>query len=293
MAGWARSALVSALALLVVLGSADRAAAVDQFTFGKPNFCTPKEPLRDFGISRLPPLRELPLEGELPFAPPSVSAYGGFSRILTQPEGFGYGFFEENYEGTVRLDWTVTAQMWFLSRRGESLREVGSTTLRIGRLDAANQPHIDLEPLARRGFYRFDIQFADRDGTQLGAYGAYLKVVRPFWKARLGLDRRAYRPGQLVVSRPENLGTEWMSFGEAFGVQRWEGGEWVQAPELTPDAWLAWLGYAGPGTSGRCSVLSLPRDISPGHYRIVKAVARGFSPRRARTYHLTAPFVVR
>lgn len=282
------------IALLLAVSLPAAARIVDPFSFGKPAFCSPKKPLRDFGISRLPSVPELPPDGQLPFARPNVNVYGAtFGRILTERGSFGLGFSEENYEGTVRLDWTVTAQMWTVDRRGTPLREVDSSSLSIGRLDALNQPHLTLETLGRRGFYRFDVQFADRDGETLGSYSTYLKVVRPYWKARLGLDRRTYRPGQLVISRPENLGTDWMSFGEDFAVQRWEAGEWIGVPGLSPEAWLLWLGYAGPGSPGRCSALSLPRDVAPGRYRIVKHVGEGLDPRGSRSHWLAAPFSVR
>jgi hypothetical protein len=259
----------------------------------EPKFCAPTEPARDFGLSQLPSVREVPVDGQLPFARPNVDIYGAsFGRVLQERGSFGYGFSEENYEGTVRLDWTVTMQMWLVNRRGESLRQVDSETLRIGELDAGDQPHISVETLGRRGFYRADIQFADKEGKRLGSYSTYVKVTRSFWKARLLLDRRVYQPGQRVFSRPANLGTRTLTYGEDFGVQHWEHGGWVGAPELTPNGWLLWLGVGGPGSPGLCSSTRLPADTAPGWYRIVKAVTElaPHSPDRAR--HLVAPFRV-
>ena len=293
MRGLRRTILAAALAVLALTAGAGPAGATNPFNFGNPAFCEPRKPLRDFGLSRLPPVRELPLDGELPFARPNVNVYSAPSaRVLTEQGSFGYGFSEENFEGTVRLDWTVTAQMWLLGRRGAPVREVDGESLFIGDLDAGEQPHLTVDTLGKRGFYRFDIQFTDRNGAQLGAYSSYLKVTRPFWKARLGLDRRVYRPGQLVISRPENLGTEGMSYGESFGVQRREDGDWVPAPALQPDGWLLWLGISGPGAPGRCSALRLPRDVQPGRYRIVKEVTR-LEQGSDRIYSLATPFRVR
>jgi hypothetical protein len=82
------------------------------------------------------------------------------------------------------------------------------TVFRVTGLDAADQPGIYLGPPPTRGFYRFDIQFTDRNGVLLGFYGAYLKLARPFWKVRLGLNRRRFHPGERVLSRIENVGTE-------------------------------------------------------------------------------------
>jgi len=275
------------LALIPALLAAGAATAQ-----AEPRFCAPKRPARDFGFSRLPPVREVPVDGQLPFARPNVSVYEGgpLGRVATERGSFGYGFSEENFGGTVRLDWTVTMQMWLLGRSGKPLQEVDSETLQIGELDAAEQPYISVETRSRRGFYRADIQFADKTGARLGAYSAYVKVARPFWKARLRLDRRVYRPGQRVFSRPENLGTRTMTYGEDFTVQRRRGGRWAAAPELTPNGWLLWLGVGGPGSTGICSATQVPADEAPGRYRIVKPVTELIPRGPDLARRLVAPF---
>jgi hypothetical protein len=238
------------------------------------------------------PLREVPFDGQLPFARPNVNIYGSLGHLLTARGSVGYGFSEENYEGTVRLDWTVTMQMWQLGARGRPLREVDDETLYIGELSAADQPHIAVETLGKRGFYRADIQFADKDGRPLGAYSSYVKVMRPIWKARLKIDRRVFEPGQTVHSRPENLGTRTMTYGENFEVQRMQDGDWVDAPDLTPNGWLLWLGVGGPGSPGFCNFLALPKDVAPGRYRVVKPVTELVTGGRDRPHRLVAPFLV-
>ena len=288
-----RTMLGTALAVVFLAAGAGDAHALGSFSAGNPAFCEPKEPARDFGFSRLPPVRTVPLDGQLPFARPNVSIYGSSPREVMDRRGsVGYGFSEENFSGTVRLDWTVTAQMWLLGRRGRPVREVDAETLVIGELDAGDQPAVWLDTLGRRGFYRFDLQFADRDGKQLGSYSAYAKVARSFWKARLKLDRRVYRPGRRVFARLENLGTRTMTYGESYAVQRWVRGGWVAAPDLTPDGALLWLGVAGPGASGVCNAPQLPRNIEPGRYRIVKPVTELVPERRDREHRLVAPFRV-
>lgn len=277
--------LLALCALVLAMGAVDAGA--------DPGFCSPKQPARDFGLSRLPPVREVPPSGQLPFARPNVNVYGSEGHVVTGPSSFGYGFSEENFDGTVRLEWTVAAQMWLLGGRGAPVREVDSETLYIGELDAGDQPHISVDTPGRRGFYRTDFQFADRDGRRLGAYSAYVKVARPFWKARLKLDRRAYEPGDRVYSRAVNLGTRTMTYGESFAVQRRKGERWVPAPDLTPNGWLLWLGVAPPGSPGICSSVGLPRDVAPGRYRIVKEVTELISGHNDPLHRLVAPFLVR
>jgi len=288
MRGLGRTAVAVACSALALAVAPPVAGA------GVPAFCVPKKPARDFGFSQLPPVRSAPYDGDLPFAPPNVNVYGGslLGEVAPQRTSSGFGFSEENERGTVHLGWTVTMQMWRLGGRGVPLREVDSETLFIGELDAADQPHISVDTLGGRGFYRADVQFTDEDGTQLGAYSSYVKVVRPFWKARLRLDRHAYRPGQKVLSRLENLGTRTMTYGEEFEVQRLADGRWVAAPDLTPNGWLLWLGVSGPGAYGLCNSVRLPQDVAPGRYRIVKPVEESVPHRRDRLRRLVAPFLV-
>jgi hypothetical protein len=294
---WQASLGLAVVLALFALGEPAGAGAVGRSTWESSAFCAPKKPIRDFGLSALPEVDEIPdsISGRLPFAPRSVSVYGGgqFNHVLTSAQSVGYGFSERNFDGTVRLNWTLNAQMWALGRGGRPAREVDSESLYIDRLDAADQPHLELEPASKRGFYRFDIQFIDRSGAQLGAYGFYVKVVRPVWRVKLGLQRHRYRPGQLVLSRLENFGTEAMSYGEGFAVQRFDAGRWIASPELTPDGELLWLGVSPPGYVGICNAVSLPKDLEPGRYRVVKQVSRLGNSRHAHDYRVVAPFSVR
>lgn len=209
---------------------------------------------------------------------------------MPKPYPFGYAFSEENYRGAVRLDWTITAELWTVDKQGNRLQEVDRQELVIGRLDARNEPRIELTPLKhRRGFYRFEMQIADQSGKVLGAYGNYFKVVRPFWRVRLGVTPRTARPGQRVWSRLENFGSESVEFGEEFGIQRLELGHWVSQPDLTSGVWLLWAGWLGPGGTGFCNSIELPKDAPAGSYRFVKHVEPG---RHRKQAFLTARFTV-
>ena len=261
-------------------------------TFANPAFCAPSKPLNDFGLSRLPPLRELPADGEpLPFAP-KVNVSSGEDRVYNGSFPFGYGFSTRNPYGKERLDWNVTAQLWRISRGGHPLRQVGSAAVEISRLDGGERPYVSIDVPGRRGFYRYDIQFADRAGNQLGAYSAYVRMVRPFWRVRLGLDRGSYRPGERVLSRIENYGSTSVAYGEDFSVQRRVDGRWRRDRELTPDGFFLSLGILRPGLTGWCEDLRLSPSTEPGRYRILKPAGTPSdfedSPR-----WLTAPFTVR
>lgn len=280
--------LVTAVLLTMVpTGS----AMANPSTHGDPAFCAPKKPVRDFGFSKLPAVREVPESAEsLGYG--AVSIYGGWLRVRPEPVPFGYGFSEDNYRGVVPLNWTVTSQLWTTDRHGTPIREVDSQELFIGDLSASRQPHIEVNPLdGRRGFYRFDMQIVDKSGGAIGSYGAYFKVVRPAWRPKLGLSRDALRPGQRLLIRVENYGSEIVTYGESFRVQRFEDGAWVPAADLSRNLWLSWLGGLIPGGTGQCNSLSLPSDTPPGRYRIVKQVGTIRWPRGRRS-QLTAQFEV-
>jgi hypothetical protein len=285
------AAVLGALALAIGLPGAPP-PAVGAGSSANPSFCAPTEPLRDFGLSKLPPLREFPTEEQPSFVPPNVNVYDSGEQIVTGPTSFGYGFSEDNYGGTVKLDWTVTAQLWRVTRGGRPLRQVRSTTLQIGRLDAAHQPRIFVDLPGQRGFYRFDLQFSDREGKQLGAYGSYVRVVKPYWRARLGIERRSYRPGERVRTRVENYGSQGVAYGADFTVQRWEVGRWRRDRALTPGGFLLWLGILFPGRSSECIGPWLPLATEPGRYRILKSVGHP-SDFEDNPRWLTAPFTVR
>jgi hypothetical protein len=267
-------------------------ASAGLFAHGGPGvFCPPKEPLRDFGLSELPPVGEVP-ESAKQLGHGAVSIYGGWRRVMPESESFGYGFSEHSYtDAGVRLDWTVTAQLWTIDRYGTAFRKVDREKLFIGRLSAAHDPDIYLDPLNnRRGFYRFDMQIANKNGKVIGFYSAYFKVVRPSWNPRLQLERDVLRPGEQLLIRLENHGSEAVSYTEPFSVQRREGERWTRASELIRHRWLKWLRFMGPGGSS-CSSLSLPIDVFPGIYRITKVVGTELWPEGEIT-RLTAPFEV-
>ena len=214
---------------------------------------------------------------------------------MPEPSSFGYGFSEHNYGGTVLLDWTVTAQLSTVDRRGELLEQVDSDRLSIGRLDAAHQPNIEVEPPPdRRGFFRYDMQIANAAGRVLGSYGAYFKVVAPSWRPKLQLSRDTVYPGEQLRIRLASFGSETVAYAEPFGVMRFEDGRWALAPDLTPDRWLKWLGFISPGLTGRCNRLVLPSGTPPGRYRVVKVVGTQLWPEGRRTrvvadFHVIEP----
>jgi hypothetical protein len=254
--------------------------------------------VRDYAhpLDRLPKVRHMPESGRLPFGPPALEFYEGaiYGNVIVGGGGFGYSFVTRDLSGKdLRLEWTVSAQVSLLTQRGEVKRMVDQGSVWIEKVDNAKQPGLSLETLATPGFYRFDLQFEDREGNHLGAFSEYLRVVAPRLRVKLGINGRKFQAGDLVQTRVDNLGTEPVSYGASFSVQRREKSSWARATELHLGPWLAYLGIAGPGARGRCSGFKVPADLPIGRYRVVKGVGLEQSgPRRRRPLSLTASFDV-
>jgi len=269
-----------------------RAGQVDPDTFGNPDFCTPEDPVADFGLSQLPAVSEPPSDGDLPFGPKTVSLVLSQGPILPIGQSIGFWLHSQNYVGHTPLNWILRNRIQPVDSAGQAGGVVARGRWRVRRINAANEVKLFLRPPPIPGFYRYDIEIADFDGKLLASYGKHLRVERRFWKARLGLDDNEFHPGEQVLSRVENLGTTTVLFGAEFSIQRHKGGRWAGIRHPEGGLWLAWLRGMDSGLAGSCSSLRLPRDFPAGDYRIVKEVGPPPWPNGKRSYYLTAPFEV-
>lgn len=267
---------------------------VDPFGLGNPSFCGQALLVRDFGLSRLPRVQEPPKTGDLPFGPRAVALESIWAYpILRLGESYGYLLRSESYGERTSLHWTLNARMMRVDEAGRPVREVDRKTVRVRTIGDGEERRLYVNPSRRPGFYRYDLWITGRGGAELAHYEKYVRVIPTFWRVRLGLAKQRVKPGQRVLSRVENLGSVTPVFGERFQVQRQVNGRWVKPPKLPIGTWLAWLGVAGPGEAGRCSVLALPAGFPDGRYRIVKWVSRkGERQLPGRWIRLVAPFEV-
>jgi hypothetical protein len=255
-------------------------------------------------LADLPPVQPVPAQsnhsgtGNLPFGPPTVEMYADTEGpVIVRPVRFGYAFWDVGFErsppiAAPALDWTVFAQLWTLDSNGAPAEAVAHRKVHIGRINDAYQPSLNVQVPDDIGFYRYDIQIVDDEGEALGTYSQYLRVVPEMVKVRLGINRRHFRPGQTVATRPEDLGTNWLTFGETFGVQRRDGGSWHRYPPLNRNYWDAWLGTVGLGGAGSCSRFTIPADTPPGRYRVTKSVGVLLPRDKTLPLTMTAPFTV-
>lgn len=280
-----RPHLIPALTILSFLVvAAAPALAVEMHTYGRA-FCK-GDLVRDYEapIDRLPPVRRVRSNEDLPFGPRNMSIYqSALSRVVVGEGGFGYRFFDDTYgrREKVHLDWDVTTTLSRIDRRGQVLRQVASEEQYFGVVREIDEMDFWLDTPAgpRPALYRYDIEFEDHSsGEGLGRYSEYLRVVRPTFHAGIAVDRDRVFPGEKVFARIENRGTSWINFGLEYEVQKLEGGRWVDQ-DLGVDGWLLPMILMGGGGSGWCMPYSVPLEATPGRYRFVKSI--GFAGGRA------------
>jgi hypothetical protein len=217
--------------------------------------------------------------------------------VLVDSHQFGYyvsdvGFERSHVERHPKVDWLVTAQLAALDSTGAVSEEVDRGQIKIKRINDAYQPSLNLRVPRRAGFYRYDIQFSDFNGNLLGSYSQYLRVVQRSVRVRLGINDRRFRPGQTIATRPEDLGTDTLRYGEEFDVQRRVDRHWRRYPPMNQNSWEAWLGVTGAGDAGSCSSFTIPTDTPKGRYRVVKHLGVDIGREQVLPLTIAAPFAV-
>lgn len=250
---------------------------------GASGFCSARI-VHDYRLPfrKMRPIHHLPKSGQLPFAPRHTYLEPSSSSgilVSTPPYGtaFRYQFRSDpGADRTFGLYWIVRMVVYKVNVRGEPTKALYSRQLKLGRLDEATFNHqgigVRLDP--RPGLFRVDLVFETMSGGMiLGKYQQYLRVVARKLRVGLGLNRKAVHSGETLTFRVENFGTEKISYGEEFVVERFNEGAW-QVDPMTPAAWHRVRYMVGSGLAGKCQHLILPAD-SAGQYRIVKRLVTG------------------
>lgn len=256
------------------------------------DFCESSEFVEDFGLASLPPTREAPADGDLPFGPKTVSLSFANKKVLAVGEGIGFWVHSQNYVGRTPLRWIVRHRLRTVDDSGGAGPVIARGRQRVRLIHAGREVKLFLDPPKTPGFYRYEIEIVEFEGKRLALYGSNLRVERKFWDVRLRLNRAVFHPGNHVRSRIENFGTISPYYGYEFRIQRQTARGWVHVRNPNRVAWPLVGLLTGPGQVGPCSTFSLPRDFPPDRYRIVKEVERYLHRGRTRTEYLTAPFDV-
>jgi hypothetical protein len=242
------------------------------------------------------PLREMPglrppPQGELPFGPRNFGIHRiERSPIALQGANFGYRFGGKNGGYRVLdLGWHVKATFRSVSPDGRVRRLLGVKEWRERRVKDLDPLQLSL-PAEHPGFFRVDLRFERLDGRRLGSYRDYFRVLRRSTDVGLGVEGMSFHPGESVYARIVNAGAGWIRTKGEFGVQREEGGTWVDVPRApTAESVRRITTLIAPGEYGNCHRYDLPADAAPGRYRFS---ARAFVVNELKMRTVTAPFEV-
>ena len=254
------------LSVAVLLGSL---SAV--FPGDAASFCGSRV-VRDYEapLRALPPANPVP--SLLPFGPPGLEATsfrstgdgllyrGARPTLLMRSEG-----------GRIELNWGGKFLVSRPAADGSIGKVVSERVSRIKEVDSVVSASLFAGGLTQLGSYRIDTLFESQSGEVLGRYFEYVQVVPLIERVRLALSRRVVPPGGRFKVRLENLGTQVMSYGFPYALERHHGGRWRPVPQER--AFFMPGLHLQAGEASACQGVRLSAEAEPGLYRIRKLVS--------------------
>jgi hypothetical protein len=243
------------------------------------------------------PIHHVPSAGKLPFAPKGLTLEVRGGRLRVGGGWVGFGISDEAIEQIRRLNWDVSARLFEVNSKGAVVNELGSKRRRIGTIEGGRIEDLLFQLSAEPAYYRVDISF-QRIGSDrvLGEFSNYVRVVRPWFDARLLTLGSVARQGGLMSVRLANFGTETiasLSHDWRFAVQYFNGQNWVAAPSNPPpERHKAIISKLPAGRMDQCVHLRVPAGEVPGLYRFSMVVDRSLQRTEDRAVQLTAEFEV-
>jgi hypothetical protein len=257
------------------------------------DFCKSR-PLQEkvSSLAGLPGTKRVPVSGELRFAPDFlftpksgelVSAGSHISYQLSLSPS-------SQLQVSPRLDWHLSGRLTRVDRTGRHLGVVGQMSGESGGITKTAPRSVGLGRRLPPGIYRADIVFLSRDGEKLGRFREYFKVVPKRVRLRLQISSPSFTRGETLLARIVNHGSEPVTFGSYFFLEKHGSLGWEQVPQLydatTEEPYVFPEGRwdSRPRTVGPCAVayilpssiktgISRPPSIEvffPGVYRLVK-----------------------
>lgn len=216
-----------------------------------------------------------PLSG-LPKVPPPAT------KLSFAPKAFAVDAFDpgalvssRSVEVGLRLEarrsdafmWTARTRLIEVGRHADHLVKEASS--RIGRVMEGDSRRVVVTSPIKAGLYRWETRFTTESGKLLGRYGKNIRVVAPLFQAQVSFDKSTYHPGETLQPCLENLGTETVSYGAAYRIEREVNGTWEKVLPQGEGVWTL-IGYSNtPGTAASHWSVSLPSDLTAGKYRFV------------------------
>ncbi|HYG96380.1 MAG TPA: immunoglobulin-like domain-containing protein [Solirubrobacterales bacterium] len=235
----------------------------------------PEPPFCDSTI--VAPVRQSPADepkpdGRLGFGPAGVRMAVP-PRLVTGGGKIGYELYLDPRAKVAHPRWRIITLLRRLKPSHPSLTFAGEDVRRLRTITPDRRLSTYFNVSDKPAGYAVIAIFTSLDGRrELGRFRLHFKVMPPTFKARLALDASSYSAGQTVFGRIENLGTEKVSYGASYRIERYDGATWALAPE-TPNHFTLRLYFAPPGETGsECSPFLIPASMAPGRYRMSKEV---------------------
>jgi len=222
---------------------------------------------------RMPPVKGIPLSGQLLFAQGAVEIRPPEREILVPGEdlSLSYGLSLTSQNGSFRRpELKISSRLIQVSGRGRPMRVVGrrNLTLNVGGMKGRRELGFSYRMSARPAFYLVVTKFLRPDGTILRQYGEYFRVVRPTRSTQLVIYPRSIKAGEELAFRIRNSGAQSVSFGEPFKLEKEISGSWHWV-RLYLNWHLPRFGL-GAGEMGECQTIVVPSRLGPGLYRMRK-----------------------
>ncbi|HET8815286.1 MAG TPA: immunoglobulin-like domain-containing protein [Solirubrobacterales bacterium] len=240
-----------------------------------------------------PKLPSPPPSGRLGFGPASLSLQS-LPSLVVDKGSVGYSLALRPSAAPVQLNWEVSTTLTLVDWLGRPLGKLRETRRRVTTVRPTRDVGVRFSVNGEAAFYRVIATFWNEADRKLGWYGFYFRVVPDTRGARLILSKNAFRSGQTVKGRIDNVGDEIVSYGTPFAIERLEGSSWTLAPESPDGPWTLPLFHTLPGHAGRrCSNFRIPASMAPGRYRMSKTAQVGRGSLAETAENLVAEFSVR
>jgi hypothetical protein len=237
-------------------------------------------------LASMPAIRQVPIDQHLPFGPARVfvgraGQNAGPILVGASETGFSLAFSPYRRAAThsPRLDWIVEARLASVDRDGDTRELLATRRFEVKRLVRSDESPGDSLPLSfdvsKPSLYRVEMTIDSFAGKRLIRFGEYVRLVRRRRDVRLALPTSQFRPGDTVSPWLENRGTESLFYGLGYAVERSIGTAWERVP-LPFDAFPAIGLGTGPGGAASCWNYPIPADASPGRYRFLIDLSRGW-----------------
>jgi Bacterial Ig-like domain len=212
-----------------------------------------------------------PIPRLLPFAPPGLEMRSSRRAGLgIDHPGSVAAVTLHASDRQITLNWTVKVVVARPTEDGSTSIPISVTETQVGSVKP-HQPVTILGGLLEGlGSYRIDITFLDQTGNPLDSYFEYVRIVPRSRKAQLTLSRPFVPSGGILRARIENLGTEGVSYGLFYSLEKYQDHGWQR---LSDGKSFAPSFHLSAGQAGECQRIRIPKDSKAGLYRIRKKVA--------------------